>query len=483
MTNAWRNLARRRPDSKLKPWLFSIAHNAAMDVIRKRRPAEAIDDSQEEGYAIPSTDPEIGVSVEADELAVDVWAAASALSPTEYAVLHHELRLSADEIAQVTGMARGAVYTALSRAKSSFEEAFTLLQLSRRGREDCSELDALLSGAAPRTLDKPTRRAVKAHLSDCEICTGNSRRFVAPSALFSTIPPIAAPEGLVDIAAMVRAGEEGDGSARRTRRIRLRSSRVLAPVAAAAALVVVVAALLLAGDDPAVEPSRAGGNGASDSIPPNDPSDVASTTHEVGRLSSQRVVVMTWSPAEDLGISGEEPSGLAGYSHSWTEEPESLPPDEPTLTADATGIESPKLHDGEWWFHLRTFDRAGNSTMTVHVGPFVIAGRVRITCEGTSSHPYWQANPVEAIVRLRDGIVGIRITSTPEGSVFLRDSAAAGGLRAGGRADGAELALVLEPAGGGAEGSLRAEEVSLRTLSEEGSTFYVFDRCRVPGNL
>lgn len=38
---AWRNLARRRPDRLFKPWLFSIAHHAALDLLRRpgrRRP-------------------------------------------------------------------------------------------------------------------------------------------------------------------------------------------------------------------------------------------------------------------------------------------------------------------------------------------------------------------------------------------------------------------------------------------------------------
>lgn len=480
MTNAWRSLSRRRPDSKLKPWLFSIAHNAAMDVIRKRRPTEAIDESQEEGYAIASEGLEVGATLESTELATDVWSAAAALSPTEYAVLHHELRaeLSADEIAQVTGMAKGAVYTAISRAKASFEEAFMLLQLVRQGRADCKRLEALLSGTSPRSLDKPMRRAVKAHLKGCEICTENSRRFVAPHALFSTIPPIAAPDGLVDIGAIVEHGSDLGSAVRRIQPSR--PPKVLIAVGVAVISVAVIAAIVLAGGDAAEPPAGASATGSQDLVPPNDPSDVASTSHEIGRLSSDRVVTMMWSPAEDPASGGEEPSGLGGYSHSWTEGSDSLPPDEITLGPEATEVQSPELGEGQWWFHLRTFDQAGNNTKTVHVGPFVISSRERITCAGTSSHPYWQANPVDAIVLLRDGTVRVRVSSTPEGSGFLSDSAAAGALKAEGRADGRTLSVELKPSDGGAEGTIRTESFALRSLSDNGNDFYVFPRCRIP---
>lgn len=351
---AWRNLARRRPDRLFKPWLFSIAHHAALDLLRRRRPQAPVEEAEAAWAARP---PEGGPEAEAlaGEAARDVWAAAAALSPREYSVLHYQLRegLGPEEIGSVMGLRTGAVYTALTRARQGLEEAFRALQLARRGRRDCPALDELLGGRAPAALDRELRRALRAHMDDCERCQENSRRFVAPAELFAALVPAlpkAALPGPGDYEARDPSGRPGRGK---------RLAAVGALIAALVAAILAFAAI-------------DGGGPGPDRTPPLDPADVRSASHTPGRISAEPVVRVTWSSGRDRKERGEKVSGLAGYSVTWSHAATSLPPTRLALGPDALGATSPPLTPGEWWFHLRTADRAGNWTATVHLGPFPI---------------------------------------------------------------------------------------------------------------
>lgn len=259
----WRNLGRRRADKRFKPWLFAIAHNTAMEVLRKRRPTVSVDDEEAGVFAVLASPAEDVSELERREIAHDVWAAAAALGPTEYSVLHHQLRsgMGPEEIAAATGMKAGAVYTALSRARSSLEEAFIALQLVRRGRRDCPRLRAVLGEDAPEVFDRSTRRAIREHIGECEICDANSRRFVAPAELFGALVPVAAPPTFARIS---------EREARPRQRVRRRTRG--RPLATGAGLVAVIAA-------GAVAAGLAGGGGGGDATAPRDPTRIVSLTH------------------------------------------------------------------------------------------------------------------------------------------------------------------------------------------------------------
>lgn len=116
-----------------------------------------------------------------------VWSAASALKPAEYALLDMHLRqgLSAEEMAAELGVAKGNVYTRLSRLRHSLEEAVTSTLLVRRGRRECEALDALLAGFNTAELTPETRAVVQRHLEDCPRCQESKRRFVSPAEIFA----------------------------------------------------------------------------------------------------------------------------------------------------------------------------------------------------------------------------------------------------------------------------------------------------------
>jgi hypothetical protein len=98
-----------------------------------------------------------------------------------------------------------------------------------------------------------------------------------------------------------------------------------------------------------------------------DPGDVHSSSHAVGRPSTDNVVRMAWSRVEDADA----------YSVSWTRG-SALPDRAADLDGDATGAKSPALAPGKWYFNLRTRGD-GDWTSTVHVGPFVIVAKRKLS--------------------------------------------------------------------------------------------------------
>ena len=102
--------------------------------------------------------------------------------------------------------------------------------------------------------------------------------------------------------------------------------------------------------------------GGADGTPPVSPT-VSSTS---SGWSNDNTVDVTWSGASDDG------SGVDGYSYEWSQGAATVPDAVKDAEETATGTTSPPLADGQWWFHLRTVDNAGNWSSAVHLGPFKI---------------------------------------------------------------------------------------------------------------
>jgi hypothetical protein len=124
---------------------------------------------------------------------------------------------------------------------------------------------------------------------------------------------------------------------------------------------------------PTITASAAGKAGAThvatiapqpDTTPP-DTTMQLSSTHPSG-WSNDRTVDVTWSGASDSG------SGVDGFSYEWSQSAMTTPDMTKEAEETAAGTTSPSLADGEWWFHLRTRDNAGNWSGAVHLGPLRI---------------------------------------------------------------------------------------------------------------
>lgn len=200
----WERLQGGEAVRNVRAWLFTIAHNAALDVIRARKrvvPADAAAEDDTASLASLESDPEaspeqIAMKREAADL---VWDAAAGLSPSEYALLDLQVRrgLTVDEMAECLGGIRsGAIYTRLSRLRDSLEESVTSILLMRHGRAQCSGLDALLQASSTPQIDTKVRRTVYAHAQVCPQCRRSRQRFVSPTEILAGLSPVLLPPEL-----------------------------------------------------------------------------------------------------------------------------------------------------------------------------------------------------------------------------------------------------------------------------------------------
>ncbi len=95
---------------------------------------------------------------------------------------------------------------------------------------------------------------------------------------------------------------------------------------------------------------------------------VSSTTHTVNVWSQTPVITMTWSGASDAL------TGVVGYSYVLDSSALTVP--DTTSEGNGTSATSGTLSDGQYYFHLRTVDGAGNWSDPVHVSPFKLDGTI-----------------------------------------------------------------------------------------------------------
>jgi len=185
MLNALRALREDRRSAPVRPWLFRIAHNESVSVLRRRPASEPLDDRQ------------VG-SVDVQRTAEDREALAGLLEDlgalTDHqrsALLLRELGgLGYDDVADALETTPLAARQAVFAARASLHD-------QREGRElPCAMVQRRLSDADRRAA---RTRAVRAHLRRCDDCRGFAsaigRRRRA--AVLVPIPPAFASSGLL----------------------------------------------------------------------------------------------------------------------------------------------------------------------------------------------------------------------------------------------------------------------------------------------
>jgi len=127
---AWRALASFDPERRFASWLLRIAHNAAIDALRRRRTAPQIVEPPEEGetprweVADRSTpDPE--QRAVARDLARALERALARLRPDYRSalLLRFQRQMAYEEIAEVLGLPMGTVKTFLHRGRAELARA------------------------------------------------------------------------------------------------------------------------------------------------------------------------------------------------------------------------------------------------------------------------------------------------------------------------------------------------------------------------
>ncbi len=126
----YNSLARYSSEYKFSTWLYRIAHNAAIDYIRRKSPNEqSIETENKDGayqLQIESPNPTPEQDRERSEWRTEIEAVVKCLPAVyrELILLRHAQDLSYDEIAEITGLPLGTVKNRLFRAREMMREIF-----------------------------------------------------------------------------------------------------------------------------------------------------------------------------------------------------------------------------------------------------------------------------------------------------------------------------------------------------------------------
>jgi len=174
----------RDPD-KLRPWLYAIARNECLRMLRARRREADLDAAGD--VSDTSVDVERGLrAAEAQALVRD---AAAGLNPGDREVLNLTLRheLAGDELGAALGVPANHANALVSRARAQLERAVGALVMARTGQRDCPELATMLAGWDGE-LTALVRKRVSRHVERCAICGESKQRKVSAAALFAAVP-------------------------------------------------------------------------------------------------------------------------------------------------------------------------------------------------------------------------------------------------------------------------------------------------------
>jgi RNA polymerase sigma factor (sigma-70 family) len=174
---AFTALSRGRRDAPLRPWLFRIAHNEAVSIMRRRRPEDELSETLATPEALVPEQAE-----ERDRLARLVADLRALPERQRSALVLRELSgLSHEEIAQ-------ALESSVGTAKQTIFEARRSLAEFEAGREmSCREVCRTISDRDRRML---RARKVRAHLRGCRSCAAFAEAIPARSAELRALAPV-----------------------------------------------------------------------------------------------------------------------------------------------------------------------------------------------------------------------------------------------------------------------------------------------------
>jgi RNA polymerase sigma factor (sigma-70 family) len=201
MVKALRALPGEQREIAIKPWLYRVAHNESISILRARRATDELDPAAHEAGATVE-----GTAEMRDRVRTLVGDLATLPERQRATLVMRELNdLSYDEIGAAVGISPAA-------ARQSVYEARTALFAVAEGREmDCTTARETMSAGDRRKL---RGRKLRAHLRGCEGC----RDFQTAIAdrrqdLAALAPPLAAPAALALLHAAVGGGSAATAGA------------------------------------------------------------------------------------------------------------------------------------------------------------------------------------------------------------------------------------------------------------------------------
>jgi RNA polymerase sigma factor (sigma-70 family) len=197
LESALRALPGREPGRPLRPWLYKIAHNEAIDIIRRRRPQSELTQASEPIVPGPEADAE-----QRGRLAELVDDLRTLPERQRGALVMRELNgLSYDDIGLALGLSNEAARRAVFDARSALHDALD-------GRATaCDSVRHSISDGDRRSL---RARGIRAHLRSCDDCASFQRSIGARRADLHMIAPWLS--GAAVMGALGAGGASGGGA-------------------------------------------------------------------------------------------------------------------------------------------------------------------------------------------------------------------------------------------------------------------------------
>jgi RNA polymerase sigma factor (sigma-70 family) len=192
----------RDPD-RLRPWLYAVARNEAVRILRSNKGTPALDEA-------PDMTDDFGDIAARVDLRALLEDAAAGLRPPERELIELQLRqgLETAEVATVLGVSRNHAHALLSRAAQQLETCLAALLVGRAGRGECGELGAMLDGWDGR-LTILLRQGVHRHIEHCATCTARRASELRPAMLLDLSPGAALAAGATISLRLARSAPEG----------------------------------------------------------------------------------------------------------------------------------------------------------------------------------------------------------------------------------------------------------------------------------
>lgn len=190
-------LTQLRDPDRLRPWLYAIVRSECLHRLKARKRIAYGDEEQLIEMADDAITPE--QAAERAALQKLVWDAAAGLADRDRALLDLHLRqgLEGAELGEAMGVSAANTYVMLNRLRSQVDRSLGALLIARLGRDDCAELDDLLTDW-DGTFSPLIRKRVARHIEKCPVCGERRKRIVSPWMLLAGVPMFAAPLGLRD---------------------------------------------------------------------------------------------------------------------------------------------------------------------------------------------------------------------------------------------------------------------------------------------
>jgi len=121
---AWQALPRWEPQAQFGTWLFQIARNGALDLLRRRRTLEFVPIEEDEDFVAQQLAPDEQVDLRQRYGLLDAVLRELPLEHREILLLREVEQLSYTEIAATLGIQEGTVKSRIARARAALLERY-----------------------------------------------------------------------------------------------------------------------------------------------------------------------------------------------------------------------------------------------------------------------------------------------------------------------------------------------------------------------